>query len=178
MFQEIGVQRLIKYFIFGLWDQGFRQLPWSPLRVFWMKIGGAKIAWSATIDRVQLMNLDRTGLSGLTLGEKSFVGCGVILDLAGHITIGDHATISPAVVVLSHLSVGFSDHPLLPFYPKKVDSTVIKSGAFIGANATILSGVTIGESSLIAAGAVVTKPVPSFTLVAGVPAVIKKRIRK
>lgn len=178
MLKEIGKKRMIKYLIFGLWDLVFRAFPYSPLRMLWLKIGGAKVHWSAIIDRVSFMNLDRTGLSGLALGKKSFVGCNVILDLAGHVTIEDVATVSPAVVILSHVSVGFSNHPLVSFYPKKVESTIVKTGAFVGAHATILSGVTIGKNSLVAAGAVVTKDVPDGMMVAGVPAVVKKRIKE
>ena len=48
--------------------------------------------------------------------------------------------------------------------------TVVKHGASIGANATIVCGHTIGEYAMIAAGAVVTKDVPAYTLVAGIPA--------
>lgn len=177
MIHEIGLTRIIKYLLFGIWDFIFRLLPYAPLRVLWLKIGGAHVSWAAVVDRVNFMNLDRTGLGGLTLGRKSFVGCNSVVDLAGIITVEDHATISPAVVLLSHLSVGFADHPLIPSYPKKVESTVVRTGSFVGAHATILSGVTIGENALVAAGAVVTKDVPSFTLVAGVPAVMKKRIK-
>ena len=48
--------------------------------------------------------------------------------------------------------------------------TLVKHGASIGANATIVCGITIGEYAMVAAGAVVTKDVPDFALVAGVPA--------
>ncbi len=52
----------------------------------------------------------------------------------------------------------------------KVTPTMVKTGASIGANATIVCGVTIGEFAMVAAGAVVTKNVPPFALVAGNPA--------
>lgn len=58
-------------------------------------------------------------------------------------------------------------------FPKGVSGykkTVVKHGASIGANATIVCGHTIGEYAMIAAGSVVTKDVPAYTLVAGVPA--------
>lgn len=58
-------------------------------------------------------------------------------------------------------------------YPKGSDNykkTIVKKGASIGANATIVCGNNIGEYALVAAGAVVTKDVPAFALVAGIPA--------
>jgi UDP-2-acetamido-3-amino-2,3-dideoxy-glucuronate N-acetyltransferase len=58
----------------------------------------------------------------------------------------------------------------------KVVETVIKKGASIGSNATILAGIVIGENALIGAGSVVTKNVPANTVVAGVPARIIKKI--
>ena len=176
MLKEIGLARLIRYFIFGLWDLAFGLLPWSPLRVLWMKLFGAKISWSSVVDKVNFMNLDRTGLPGLSLGSKVFLGTGSIIDLAGKVDIEDHATVSPGAIILSHLSVGFSDHPLIKHYPKKVEKTVIGVGVFIGANATVLSGVTIGKETMVGAGSVVTKNIPEKVLVVGVPAEIKKKL--
>ena len=57
-----------------------------------------------------------------------------------------------------------------------VVETIVKKGASIGSNATILCGITIGENALIGAGSVVTKDVPPHTVVAGVPAKIIKII--
>ena len=54
--------------------------------------------------------------------------------------------------------------------------TVVQKGASIGANSTILPGITIGQGSMIGAGSVVTKDVPDFTLVVGNPARIKRAI--
>lgn len=54
--------------------------------------------------------------------------------------------------------------------------TLIKEGASIGANATIVCGNTIGDYAMVAAGAVVTKDVPAYTLVAGVPAKVIGRV--
>ncbi|MDE7192107.1 MAG: sugar O-acetyltransferase, partial [Clostridia bacterium] len=54
----------------------------------------------------------------------------------------------------------------------------IGNNVWIGAHATILSGVTIGDNAIIAAGAVVTKDVPQNTVVAGVPAKIIKKIEE
>ena len=57
-----------------------------------------------------------------------------------------------------------------------LNSILIKRNAWIGAGATILPGVTIGENSIIAAGAVVTKDVPANTIAGGIPAKVIKSI--
>ncbi len=58
----------------------------------------------------------------------------------------------------------------------KVVPTVVKRGASIGTSATILCGVTIGENAIVGAGSVVTKDVPANTIVAGVPAKVRKTV--
>lgn len=60
----------------------------------------------------------------------------------------------------------------------KLEKTLVKKGASIGANATILCGITIGENSMVAAGSVVTKSVPPNTLVRGNPAKIVGNIKE
>ena len=67
---------------------------------------------------------------------------------------------------------------LAVLYPYKKAPVVIGDNVWIGANVTILPGVTIGDYVVVAAGAVVTKDVPSGVLVAGVPAIVKKRFNK
>jgi len=58
----------------------------------------------------------------------------------------------------------------------QIEKTLVKKGASIGANATILCGLTIGENALIAAGSIVTKDIPANTLAAGNPARVVKEI--
>jgi len=58
----------------------------------------------------------------------------------------------------------------------KVEETFIKKGASIGSSSTIMCGVTVGENSIVGAGAVVTKDVPPNTVVAGVPAKVIKEL--
>ncbi len=100
------------------------------------------------------------------IGKNVFINfdC-VFLDLGG-ITIEDNVLIAPKVSLLSE------GHPI---NPNNRDSLVpgpihIKKNAWIGAAATILPGVTIGENAVVAAGAVVSKDVPANTVVGGIPA--------
>ena len=58
----------------------------------------------------------------------------------------------------------------------KLEETFVKNGASIGSSSTIMCGITIGENSIVGAGAVVTKDVPANTVVAGVPAKVIKKL--
>lgn len=173
--KEIGINRLFKYFFSELWQCIFDLLPYSPLRIFWMKIGGASFGQGCVVEKADFINLDRTGLKGLNLGNKCFVGRGALLDTAGEIILESEVTISAKASVLSHFSVGFNDHPLIKKYPKVVAKTVIQKGSFIGLGSIILPGITIGQECMIGAGSVVTKDIPSFSTAAGVPAKIIKK---
>lgn len=108
----------------------------------------------------------------IELGRNVFInhGCS-FLDLGG-ITIEDDVMIGPRVNITSE------NHPVEPAKRKTLvpDAVVIKRSAWIGAGATILPGVTVGENSVVAAGAVVTKDVPANAVVAGVPAKLIKEL--
>ena len=107
------------------------------------------------------------------IGKNVFINfdC-VFLDLGG-ITIEEGVLIAPKVSLLSE------GHPLSPddrqsLVPGHIH---IRKNAWIGAGATILPGVTIGENAVVAAGAVVSKDVPANTVVGGIPAKIIKSIQ-
>jgi acetyltransferase-like isoleucine patch superfamily enzyme len=106
------------------------------------------------------------------IGRNVFINfdC-VFLDLGG-ITIEDGVLIAPKVSLLSE------GHPVSPNERQSLvpGHIHIKKNAWIGAGATILPGVTVGENAVVAAGAVVSKDVPANTVVGGVPAKIIKTI--
>jgi len=107
-----------------------------------------------------------------SIGKNVFINFdSVFLDLGG-IVIEDQVLIAPKVSLLTE------GHPIEP--QNRQSLTVapihIKKNAWIGANATILPGVTIGENAVVAAGAVVHKDVPDNTIVGGIPARIIKNI--
>lgn len=110
----------------------------------------------------------------VTIGDSSRVGLhGTVI---GPVSIGADVIIAQGVVITA-LNHGYAD-PGTPIarQPHTLRPVTIDDDVWIGANATILPGVHIGRHSIVAAGAVVTKDVPSGTVVGGVPAVILKNI--
>lgn len=114
--------------------------------------------------------------SDCNLGKDVYVGSGV--------EIGNNVKIQNGVSVYQGVSVGDDVFlgPHMTFtndvYPRAegewdIEETFVEDGVSIGAHATILSGITLGEYCMIGAGAVVTKDVPAHTLVYGNPAVVK-----
>ena len=93
------------------------------------------------------------------------------------IEIGENSTLAYGVTVLTSADPNGPHNALSALYPSVKAPVVIGKDCWIGANATILPGVTIGDFSVVAAGSVVTKNVPSGTMVAGNPAVVKKYLK-
>jgi acetyltransferase-like isoleucine patch superfamily enzyme len=93
------------------------------------------------------------------------------------IEIGENSTISYGVSVLTSADPNAPYNALSKLYHTMKAPVVIGKDCWIGANSTILPGVTIGDFSVVAAGSVVTKNVPSGTMVAGNPAVVKKYLK-
>jgi maltose O-acetyltransferase len=84
--------------------------------------------------------------------------------------LADKVTVAERVTVLTHTNVGYRDHPLQKRFPAMEKPVSFGSGSFVGACATILPGVRIGECAFVAAGSLLTKDAPSHCLVGGVPA--------
>jgi UDP-2-acetamido-3-amino-2,3-dideoxy-glucuronate N-acetyltransferase len=103
----------------------------------------------------------------VVIGDSVTIKSGV--QLWDGLRIEDNVFIGPNVTFANDL------HPRSKVYPKQFLQTVVKAGASIGANATILPGVTIGENAMIGAGSVVIKDVPPGVVMIGNPA---KFVRK
>lgn len=108
----------------------------------------------------------------ITVGKNVFINTGCRFQDQGGIRIGDHVLIGHNVV-LATLNHDFAPYNRVTMHPAPIH---IEDRVWIGANATVVPGVTIGENSIVAAGAVVTKDVPPNTIVGGVPAKVLKRI--
>ncbi|NBH84197.1 sugar O-acetyltransferase [bacterium C-53] len=110
----------------------------------------------------------------ITIGKDVFINSGCHFQDQGGIEIGDGALIGHNVVLAT------INHDLNPKGNRKNHYAPIRIGAhvWIGSNATVLPGVTIGDWAVVAAGAVVTRDVPAMTVVGGVPARVLKTIQE
>lgn len=167
--QSVGIIRAIRFVWFSFYGW-LLHMSLPPVRVWLMRLAGARVGKDTVIFDVSFANLYHYGFSRLTIGDMCFLGDEVMLDVRGGITLGNQVTLSNRTTIVTHINVGFDDHPLQRVYPTTEAPVVIGDGAYTGTGAIILPGVTIGEQSVIGAGAVVTKDVPHHTLAVGVPA--------
>jgi len=93
---------------------------------------------------------------GAVIGEKTMIDMGVVL--GGRATVGKNCHIGAGTVLAGVIE------------PPSAQPVIIEDDVLIGANAVVLEGVKVGKGSVVAAGAVVTKDVPPYTVVAGTPA--------
>lgn len=105
---------------------------------------------------------------GVRIGKNVIIDYGVWIDPVApdRIEIQDYVTLAYGVTVLSH----YAALNTMCGFPYQAKPTVIKQNAHVATQAMLLPGVTVGESSIVAAGSVVTRDVPPETVVAGNPA--------
>ena len=146
---------------------------------------------NVTIHHPSLVNL-----YGCTIGDDTKIGAFVEIQknasIGSRCKISSHSFVCEGVTIEDECFVGHGVMFTNDIYPSAVNvdgtpqteadwqvvKTTIKKRASIGSNATIIAGITVGEGALIGAGAVVTKDVPDFAIVAGVPARIIGDVRK
>lgn len=110
----------------------------------------------------------------LKIGKNTFVNTGTILSASYHIVIGNNVQIANQVILMDGDFHGVDDRDVM----KSPREIIIEDDVWIATRAMILKGVRIGKGSTVAAGAVVTKNVPAYTLVGGVPAKIIRYLNK
>lgn len=111
----------------------------------------------------------------MVIGDHTWLGQGCFLHSAGGIRIGNAVGIGPMVKILTsyHKEIEL-DIPIM-FNELECREVVLKDGCDIGVGAIILPGITVGEGSIIGAGSVVTKDIPPYHVVSGVPAKIMRK---
>lgn len=135
-------------------------------------------------------------LYGCTIGDGSKIGAFVEIQkgvsIGCRVKVSSHSFICEGVTVEDEVFIGHGVMFINDRYPQatteagglqseadwQVVPTIIRKRASIGSNATVLCGVTVGEGAIIGAGSVVTKDVPAFTIAAGNPARILRKITK
>jgi acetyltransferase-like isoleucine patch superfamily enzyme len=133
--------------------------------------------------------ITETEYSRIEIGNNVFIGGKTILDCVVHIAIEDDVLISYDCLIADSdnhsLRSGIRKHDLADWRKggshdwstTKTKPVRLKKGAWIGARAIILKGVTIGEGAIVGAGAVVTHDIPAYTIAAGNPARVIRELR-
>ena len=135
-------------------------------------------------------------LYGCEVGDETKIGAFVEIQKNASVgkrcKISSHTFICEGVTIEDNVFIGHGVTFINDSYPRattaggglqteadwKVERTLIKKGASIGSGSTILSKVTVGENAIVGAGSVVTKDVPSNTIVAGNPAKLLRRVEQ
>ena len=147
------------------------------------------IAPNVTLGKdVRIFQPELVNLYGCSIADETKIGAFVEIQknatIGARCKISSHTFICEGVTIEDHVFVGHGVMFTNDLYPSavnadgslqteadwKVVETRVKTRAAIGSNATVMAGITIGEYSLIGAGAVVTRDVPDYAIVAGVPA--------
>lgn len=138
-------------------------IPFHCCRRFFYRLAGIKIGKGSTI---------HTGArfydpKNISIGEDSIIGEGVVLDGRDKLMIGNHVDIATEVMIYNSEHDVNDENFIAKNSPVKIEDYV-----FIGPRVIILAGVTVGRGAVIGAGAVVTKDVPPYAIVGGIPAKI------
>lgn len=135
----------------------------------------AKIGEKTTIKRSVIIDnafedQNSTGdFSNIIIGNNCYIGDHVFFDLSDKIIIEDNTVISANVTFITHSDCNRSEI-LNNKFPRMCNPIKIRTGAWIGACATILNGVTVGQHSVLAAGGLLLNDIDSDALYGGVPA--------
>jgi maltose O-acetyltransferase len=176
---KMQISKKYKNVKIGLWMLLEKMLRWciNPrLRARLLRFLGAQIGENVRIYEVNFINLVE-GFKNLIVGDDVHIGPGTVLDLTANIIIGSRTTISPGVLILTHSDPGL-DHQskIVTVFPRKIQTTQIGDSVWIGARCVILCGIKIDNCTVIGAGSVVTKDLPSGVLAIGVPARVVRQL--
>jgi acetyltransferase-like isoleucine patch superfamily enzyme len=136
---------------------------------------GARVGRRAIIHSPLVLVNPPASLDVLDIGDDCHLGKDVLIDLAAGVSLGDRVTVSMGARLISHIDVGMSALAQAGF-ERRTGRVRLEPDVYVGANAVILHGVTVGRCSVIGAGAVVTRDVPPFSVAVGVPAKVVRQV--
>jgi acetyltransferase-like isoleucine patch superfamily enzyme len=125
---------------------------------------GSRISIWSNINRTRI-SVHKNGV--LVIGDNNFIN-GAIISAKDKVVIGNNCKFGPFAMIIDSDFHAVDDHSK----EGKSEPVIIEDNVWIGAKASVLKGVTIGKSSVVAVGAVVTRDVPPYSVVGGVPAKI------
>lgn len=138
-------------------------IPSHTIRKFVYRIFGLKIGRGSSIH----MGVKFYETKNIFIGQDTIIGEGCVLDGRDELRIGNHVALASDVMIYNSQHDTADENFSAIIKPVSIEDYV-----FIGPRAIILPGVTLGKGAIIGAGAVVTKDVPEFSIVGGVPAII------
>jgi len=120
-------------------------------------------------------------LLGFNIGKNVYVADDLVISTSYNsqkktLIVGDDVAIGPRVTLLVCSHANNSALKTKGFFPEKERKIIIGEGSWIGAGSIIMPGVVIGKYSVVGAGSVVTKNVPDYTIVVGVPAKFQRQV--
>jgi sugar O-acyltransferase (sialic acid O-acetyltransferase NeuD family) len=150
-----------KEFILGIGNPKHRKLLYD-LMISYGGKGYALVSPKAIIGKINNRIAEASNImSGVIITSDVDIKKGVLINLS--VTVGHNTVIGEFSEICPNVSIS--------------GNCTIQNGVFIGTSATILPGITIGEGAVIAAGAVITKDVEPYTMVAGTPGIVKKKLK-
>lgn len=166
--------------------KAFARLAWIPATFAWkafrrLSIYLVRPRFAACGKRVLFDPFDSLHHDRISIADDVFIGSGAVFHASlSSITIGSKVMFGPQVMIMGgDHNTGEIGRYMYDVHDKRPDNdqpVVIQDDVWVGARTTILKGVTVGTGSIIAAGSVVTRSIPPYSMVAGVPArVVKPR---
>ncbi len=165
--------RIYRHTILEVLNKAFMFLVPPAACAFLLRLLGARIGGRCRIYTPLI--LTNTAFKNIRMGDSCHIGRDVLLDTSDAIELGSHVVISMRCSLITHTAMAI---PALKSrgYDDCHGGITIRDNVYIGAGATILHGVTIGENCVVGACALVNRDIPPDSVVAGVPAKVIKRL--
>jgi len=150
------------------------------IRLYCRQTYSVVLNWLAGMALSSEMRVALQRARGVKIGKNVYLGFGVYIDHLHPelVTIEDEVTVGHRSMIYTHSNAGWSTEIKEKYYPSYIAPTTFKRGAWVTSGCTILAGVTVGEVSVIAAGSVIRKDVLPYTVVAGNPARLARRLER